>query len=109
MRTNLSSKSVPRIELDQRSRAARLRFERIDRLLMLRAAVKISPLKRLLCLFSVGIYGGAPRESRTRGPLSDRRPSRMPAVLAHAHRRCMQTKAYELPNSGALWVGSSRG
>ena len=55
MRTNLRSKSVPRIELDQRSRAARLRFERIDRLLMPRAAVKHPRLRRLLCLFSVGI------------------------------------------------------
>ena len=31
---NLLSKSVPRVELDQRSREARLRIERIERLLM---------------------------------------------------------------------------
>jgi hypothetical protein len=30
---NLLSKSVPRVELDQRSREARLRIERIERLL----------------------------------------------------------------------------
>jgi hypothetical protein len=59
MRTNLSSESVPRVELDQRSRAARLRRERIDRLLP-PVAVTQSRLRRLLCFFSVGIYGGAP-------------------------------------------------
>src|SRR5256885_6888494 len=36
---NLLSKSVPRIALDQRSREARLRIERIERLLVPRAAV----------------------------------------------------------------------
>ena len=60
MRTNLWSESVPRVELDQRSRTARLRLERIDRLLIPRAAVTQSRLRRLLCFFSVGIYGGAP-------------------------------------------------
>jgi hypothetical protein len=60
MRTNLWSESVPRVELDQRSRTARLRLERIDRLLIPRAAVTQSRLRRLLCLCSVGIYGGAP-------------------------------------------------
>ena len=82
MRTNLWSESVPRVELDQRSRAARLRLERIDRLLMPPAAVTRSPLRRLLGLFGAGIYGGAPQDSRTRGPLSDRWPPRMPAILA---------------------------
>jgi hypothetical protein len=60
MKTNLWSKSVPRVELNQRSRTARLRLERIDRLLILPAAVTHSRLRRLLCLFSVGIHGGAP-------------------------------------------------
>jgi hypothetical protein len=60
MRTNLWSKSVSRVELDQRSRAARLRRERIDRLLIPPVAVTHSRLRRLLCLFSVGIHGGAP-------------------------------------------------
>jgi hypothetical protein len=59
IRTNLWSKSVPRIELDQRSRAARLRRERIDRLLP-PVAVTQSRLRRLLCVFCFGMYGGAP-------------------------------------------------
>lgn len=82
IRTNLWSKSVPRVELDQRSRAARLRLERIDRLLIPTAAVTQSPLRRLLGLFNVGIYGGVLQDSRTRGPLSHRWPPRMPAILA---------------------------
>jgi hypothetical protein len=60
MRTNLWSESVPRVELDQRSRAARLRRERIDRLLIPPVAVTQSRLRRLLCFPSVGIDGGAP-------------------------------------------------
>jgi hypothetical protein len=71
MRTNLWSKSVPRVELDQRSRTARLRIERIDRLLIRPAAVTHSRLRRLLGLFSAGIYGSAPQDGRTRGPLSE--------------------------------------
>jgi hypothetical protein len=46
--TNLWNQSVPRVELDQRSREARLRFERIDRLFILRDIVTDSPLRRLL-------------------------------------------------------------
>ena len=60
MRTNLWSESVPRVELDQRSRTARLRSERIDRLLIPPAAVTQSRLRRLLCFPSVGIDDGAP-------------------------------------------------
>jgi type II secretory pathway component HofQ len=53
LRTNLWNKSVPvRVELDQRSREARLRLERIERLLVPRAAVTNSRAKRLLCLLT---------------------------------------------------------
>jgi hypothetical protein len=55
MRTNLWSKSVSRVEIDRRSREARLRFERIDRLLIPRAPLTHSRLRRLLGLFSVGV------------------------------------------------------
>ena len=81
MRTNLSSKSVPRFELDQRSREVRLRLERIERLLVSRASVTHSWLRRLLCLFGVGMCGGDPQDGRARGLLSNWRPSRMPAIL----------------------------
>jgi hypothetical protein len=79
-RTNVWNRSVPRVELDQRSREARLRLEQIERLLMSLVAVRQrqTRLRRLLYLFRGRIHRGALQESRVRGPLSDRRPSRMP-------------------------------
>ena len=47
MTTNLLSKSVPRVDIDQRSREARLRIERIERLLVPRAAVTHSRVRSL--------------------------------------------------------------
>ena len=47
MTTKLLTKSVPRVEIDQRSREARLRIERIERLLVPRAAVTHSQLRSL--------------------------------------------------------------
>jgi hypothetical protein len=69
LRAKLWNESVPRVELDERAREARLRLERIERQLLPRAAVTRP-------LFSGGVYPGASRESRTRWPLSNRRPSR---------------------------------
>jgi len=60
--TNLWSQSVPRVELDQRSREARLRFERTDQLFILRATVTHARLRRLVYWFTVGRYGGLPQE-----------------------------------------------
>jgi hypothetical protein len=60
MRTDMLSKSVPRVDLYARSRAARLRRERIDRLLIPPVAVTQPRRRRLLCLLSFGIYGSAP-------------------------------------------------
>jgi hypothetical protein len=80
LRAKLWNESVPRVELDQRAREARLRLERIERQLLPRAAVTRPPLRRLLYLFSDGVYPGASRESRTRGPQSNRRTSRMPTI-----------------------------
>jgi hypothetical protein len=80
LKANLWSKSVPLVELDQRVRDARLRLERLERLLVPRAAATASRLRRVLCLFSFGLYGEARRGNRTRGPLSQRRPSRMPKI-----------------------------
>jgi hypothetical protein len=76
----LGNKSVPRVEIDQRVRDARLRLERIERLLVPRAPLTASWLRRVLCLFSSGRYGEARQGNRTRGSLSNRRPSRMPKI-----------------------------
>jgi hypothetical protein len=79
--TNLWIQSVPRVELDQRSREARLRFERVDQLFILRASVKHSRLRRLVYWFTVGRYGGLPQQGGVKEPLSDRWPSRLPMLF----------------------------
>jgi hypothetical protein len=72
---------VSRIEIDQRSREARLRFEQTDRLLVLNATVTHFWLRGLLYLFTVGRYGGLPQEGEAEELLSDRWPSRLPMLL----------------------------
>ena len=58
-------KSVPKVELDQRARDGRLQLEQIERLLVIpRAAVMRSRLRRLLFLLSVRLYGGEPFRGR---------------------------------------------
>lgn len=74
LRTNLWNKSVPRVELDQRARDARLRLEQIERLLVSRTAVTASSRSRVLCLFGFAGPGEGWRASRTPGPLNNRRP-----------------------------------
>jgi len=73
-RTNPWSQSVSRIEINQRSREARLRFERTNRLFLLSATVTHYWMRGLLSLFTLGRCGGlaqeggvasAPRRSRT--------------------------------------------
>jgi hypothetical protein len=77
LKANLGSKSVPRVELDQRVRDARLRLERLERLLVPRVAATASWVRRALCLLSLGRSGAGSQASRSRGPLSNRRPSGM--------------------------------
>ena len=70
------SRSLSRVEIDQSSREARLRLERMERIIS-RAAGRLPRLRRLLFLLNVGEYGWQQQRSRVRGPLSDRRPCRM--------------------------------
>lgn len=74
LKAELWNRSVSRVELDQRARDARLRLERIERQFVPRAASTHSALRWLLYRFSGGNFVSASRESRTRGPLSSRRP-----------------------------------
>jgi hypothetical protein len=103
---NLWSRGVPRVELDQRSREARLRLERIEPLVVSRATVAHSWFWRLVSLLSGGRDRGAPRGKRVRRPLNNRRPSRVPTVLKALAlgglypRRFTLTKKYERANSG---------
>jgi hypothetical protein len=76
LRAKLWNTSVPRVEIDYLARDARLRLERIERLLVPRAAVTSFWLRRVFCLFRLGLYSNASQGNRTRGPLSNRRPSR---------------------------------
>jgi hypothetical protein len=82
----IGSNSVPRVEIDQRARDARIRLEQIERLLVPRAAVTVSRLRRVRYLFNFGSPSVGSRTSRTRrGLLNNRRP-RMPQI----HRGCMR-------------------
>ena len=80
-RTNLWDRSMPRVELDRRSREARLRFERIDQLFIVRATVTPSRLRRLLYLFRVGRYGGLPQKGEVEEQLSNGWPSGLPMLF----------------------------
>ena len=73
LRINLWSRSAPRVEIDQRSRDARLRFERINEFFIVRGTVTRSRLRRLLYVFTVGRYGGLPHgDGEVNRPASDR-------------------------------------
>ena len=80
MRANLWNKSVPRVELDQRARDARLRLERVERLLVPRAAVTASWPRRAYRLFFLAVSGAGSRGRRTGGSLTNRRSSSMPQI-----------------------------
>lgn len=79
-KADLWNRSVSRVELDQRVRDARLRFERLERLVVSHAAATDSRLRRVLCLFKVGIQYGKWRLSRAREPVRNQRPSRTPTI-----------------------------
>lgn len=78
-KVNLWSNSVPRVELDHRARDARLRLERLERLLVPRAVTN-NWLGRALYLFRSGRYGEARQGHRTGRPLSNRRPPGIPQI-----------------------------
>ncbi len=65
--------NVPRVEYDLRARDARLRFERIERLLVKRDAAVGFRYFRLLRLLIVNVAGSGRRRERTGSP-SKRRP-----------------------------------
>jgi len=71
--------SLPRAELDQRSREAHLRLEQLERLLVSRARASLLRRRRFVS-FGVGRYLRALREHRAGGPPYDQRPSRMPLM-----------------------------
>ena len=60
-RTNLWSHSVLRVELDQRSREASLRIEKIERLFKPPVRVRHSKLLRLIYVLSLGTCSAMPQ------------------------------------------------
>ena len=80
-RTTLWNQSVTRVDIDQRSREARLRFERIDQLFIMRPTVTHIRLRRLLHLFTVGRYGAFPQEGGDRELSNDQWSSGLPMLL----------------------------
>ena len=63
-------RNVPRVELDQRAREARLRLERVERLLMPRPVARLPWLWWRICISEARAYASA-RNGRTGGSLSD--------------------------------------
>ena len=74
----LWSKSVPRVELDQRTREARLRLEEIERLLVPRVRVTNRWLRWTRRLGGIGVYRDGPRGGQIGAPRHDRRGCRTP-------------------------------
>jgi hypothetical protein len=83
-KAQLPGRAVPRVEYDHRVRAARFRFEQLERLLVTQRPVRLRPF-RLLRLIAVNVSGsGRKRGHGTRSP-SDRRPCGM--SVPHSWRR----------------------
>jgi hypothetical protein len=67
-RNDLLEQSAPRAELDQRSREARLRLERVEQLLAVRSLPRPSLLRRVLRRLGPRIYMGRQIEGRSASP-----------------------------------------
>jgi hypothetical protein len=61
LRTNLWSHSVPRVELDQRSREASLRLKQIERLFKPPVRVRHSRFLRLIYVLRLGTCSAMPQ------------------------------------------------
>lgn len=90
MRENLRNDGVPRVEYDHRAREARLRSERVERLLVWRVVTgrSRSPY-RLLRFLAVAFSGNRRRGDQSTGSSSVRRPCGIPAPILPA--RCWST------------------
>jgi hypothetical protein len=80
LKANSPSRDVPRVEYDHRAREARLRFERLERVLVDRRGVAyFRPLRRFR-LFVFGVIANARGGNRGTGSPRDRRPCQIPAL-----------------------------
>ena len=78
-RSDVPLRNVPRVELDQRAREARLRLERVERSLLPRPAARLPWLWWRICVSAARSYA-SPRKGRTGGSLSDWPMSFSPAA-----------------------------
>jgi hypothetical protein len=83
-RINYWSRSLSRVELDQRSRDARLQLNQLERLLVSNAVLRQSR-RRWLITFGVRRYSRALQERRVGGPLRNQRPSRVATMSFSAN------------------------
>jgi hypothetical protein len=77
-RGDVPIRNVPRVELDQRAREARLRLERVERLLLPRPAARLRWFWWRICISKAQAYARA-RNGRTGRSLSDWPPMFSPA------------------------------
>jgi hypothetical protein len=75
-RTDIWAPSPARVELDQRSREARLQLERVERLLVVRPLQRWSLLRRLLRVLGSRIYAGEQVKGRSAKATPIRRRAR---------------------------------
>jgi hypothetical protein len=73
------SLSVPRAELDERARAARMRAQQLEQLFASRAMIPV-PARKLLSRLRFGFFGARTRAGEPGQPLSGRRPSTTPDI-----------------------------
>jgi hypothetical protein len=78
-RTNLWNYNLPRAEIDQRSREARLRFELLVRLFMLPCPATPFRLRRLFYSITVARYGRLPQEGGVKD--TNQWPSSIPMLF----------------------------
>src|SRR5580704_19631105 len=79
---NLLDKNVPRAELDERAREARVRLERLERLLVPRVEEQSLWLRPLVRLVSFRVERNARRSGQTGGSMSNPRGGCMPEAAS---------------------------
>jgi hypothetical protein len=79
---NLLRKNVPRAELDERAREARVRLERLERLLVPRVEEQSLWLRPLVRLVSFRVERNARRSGQTGGSMSNPRGGCMPEAAS---------------------------
>lgn len=106
---DLLEQSLPRVELDQRSREARLRLEQVERLLLVRRLPKPSLLRRVLRRLGTKIYTGQRIEGRSaRTTLTGEQPSQGRRIREQADGAAGRFPATRPNHPARAWVDAAR-